>query len=127
MVGDALGVATIDDTRGFADLGLDSIMAIDLRAGLAHALGVDLPSTVALDHPTVLAMADFLSESLPEAKRMSEVLGERMSEADGSAAARAPASVEFGSVGTVAEPVDLSTLSVEELIDAARQDLAMGL
>ncbi|MDT0378446.1 SDR family NAD(P)-dependent oxidoreductase [Streptomyces sp. DSM 42041] len=49
-----------NDGEGFAVLGLDSIMAIDLRASLAHAVGTDLPATVAIDHPSVLAMSGFL-------------------------------------------------------------------
>ena len=54
----------IDDTIGFADLGLDSIMAIDLRTRLAYALGVDLPATVAFDYPTVRSLASYVSELL---------------------------------------------------------------
>jgi acyl transferase domain-containing protein/acyl carrier protein len=54
----------IDDTVGFADLGLDSIMAIDLRTRLAYALGVDLPATVAFDYPTVRSLASYVSDLL---------------------------------------------------------------
>jgi NAD(P)-dependent dehydrogenase (short-subunit alcohol dehydrogenase family)/acyl carrier protein len=54
----------IDDTIGFADLGLDSIMAIDLRTRLAYALGVDLPATVAFDYPTVRSLASYVSDLL---------------------------------------------------------------
>ncbi|MER7974900.1 acyl carrier protein, partial [Streptomyces sp. NPDC096080] len=52
--GETLGQqATRDDETTFGDMGLDSIMVIDLRTRLSHALGVDLLATVALDHPTV--------------------------------------------------------------------------
>ena len=43
----------VDDTRGFADQGLDSLMAVQLRGRLQRALDLTLSSTVALDHPTV--------------------------------------------------------------------------
>ncbi|GAA1955225.1 type I polyketide synthase [Kitasatospora viridis] len=65
LVGEVLGdPARADDTIGFADLGLDSIMVIDLRTQLAHALGTELPATVAIDHPTVAALADYVTGSL---------------------------------------------------------------
>ncbi|MFJ9425234.1 SDR family NAD(P)-dependent oxidoreductase [Streptomyces sp. NPDC101249] len=52
--GETLGQqAARDDDTTFGDMGLDSIMVIDLRTRLSHALGVDLLATVALDHPTV--------------------------------------------------------------------------
>ncbi|MFJ6072571.1 SDR family NAD(P)-dependent oxidoreductase [Streptomyces sp. NPDC093065] len=53
------------DAEGFSQLGLDSIMAIDLRAALAHAMGRDLPATIAIDHPSVLAMSGFLAAADP--------------------------------------------------------------
>ncbi|MFC8449583.1 SDR family NAD(P)-dependent oxidoreductase [Kitasatospora sp. NPDC057223] len=54
VLGEPLGP---DDHAGFSDCGLDSIMVIDLRTRLAHALARDLPATVALDHPTVAQLA----------------------------------------------------------------------
>ncbi|MHC5908893.1 acyl carrier protein, partial [Streptomyces sp. S6] len=51
--GETLGQpAALDEETTFGDMGLDSIMVIDLRTRLSHALGVDLLATVALDHPT---------------------------------------------------------------------------
>ncbi|TDE17027.1 SDR family NAD(P)-dependent oxidoreductase, partial [Actinomadura sp. 6K520] len=58
LVGEALGDPTaVHDETGFADLGLDSIMVIDLRSRLALAAGAELPATVALDHPTIARLA----------------------------------------------------------------------
>ncbi|WP_182876000.1 type I polyketide synthase [Microbispora sp. H10670] len=53
--------AEIDDELEFAVMGLDSIMVIDLRTVLSEALGADLPSTVALDHPSVALLSAHLS------------------------------------------------------------------
>lgn len=56
IVADVLGFdapGDVDLTRGFADQGLDSLMAVQLRVRLQRALDLTLSTTVALDHPTV--------------------------------------------------------------------------
>ena len=93
----ALGAGEgIDDTIGFADLGLDSIMAIDLRTRLAYALGVDLPATVAFDYPTIRSLASYVSSLL------------------------------FAATEPEPEPDldDTDDLSLEDLVRAVRNDLA---
>jgi acyl carrier protein len=60
-----LGHADVDVTRGFTELGLDSLGAIELRDRLQSATGRQLPATVAFDHPHCQALAGFL-DTRPE-------------------------------------------------------------
>jgi aryl carrier-like protein len=66
MVADVLGddTADIDDETELPDLGLDSIMGIDLRNRVAHAVGTELPATMTIDHPTVASLAEFVARSV---------------------------------------------------------------
>ncbi|AUX44867.1 uncharacterized protein SOCE26_063370 [Sorangium cellulosum] len=57
----ASGLGGIDPSRGFAEQGLDSLKAMQLRARLQRALGVALPATLAIDHPTVDRLAEHLA------------------------------------------------------------------
>ena len=47
--------------------GLDSLGATELQQGLADALGMELPSTLVFDYPTINAMAEFLASKLGQA------------------------------------------------------------
>jgi acyl carrier protein len=56
--------ASIDVRRGFTELGLDSLAAIELRNALAEACGIRLPATLMFDYPNSQALARFLLEEL---------------------------------------------------------------
>ncbi|WP_197523590.1 type I polyketide synthase, partial [Actinokineospora pegani] len=56
--------ATIADDTAFADLGFDSLIAIEFRDRLAAATGAAVPATAVFDHPTPRAMAAWLRAEL---------------------------------------------------------------
>jgi acyl carrier protein len=49
---------------GLTELGLDSLMAVDLRTRLQAVLGRELSAAVALEHPTIELLATFLVDQL---------------------------------------------------------------
>jgi SAM-dependent methyltransferase len=53
----------LERRRRLVDLGLDSLMALELRKRLSNALGLErpLPATLVYDHPHIEAVADFLN------------------------------------------------------------------
>lgn len=53
-----------DDGQGLSELGMDSLMATELRTRLQQSLGHPLPSTLAFEHPTIGAMTAYLFREL---------------------------------------------------------------
>ncbi|MGU3498287.1 SDR family NAD(P)-dependent oxidoreductase [Mycobacterium sp. C31M] len=52
--------AEVREEAGFFDLGMDSLMAVELRRRLERAVGQELPATLAMDYPRLTDVADYL-------------------------------------------------------------------
>ncbi len=64
----ALGLpssARVDASRPLRDLGLDSLMAVELRNAIGTAVGRTLPATLLFEHPSVDALATYVIALLP--------------------------------------------------------------
>jgi NAD(P)-dependent dehydrogenase (short-subunit alcohol dehydrogenase family)/acyl carrier protein len=59
-----LDAATVDPRQPLAELGLDSLMAVELRNLLGTTSGAALPATLLFDYPSVDALATFLAAVL---------------------------------------------------------------
>ncbi|MFE7129681.1 SDR family NAD(P)-dependent oxidoreductase [Streptomyces sp. NPDC057638] len=58
------GPDAVDTERGFLELGLDSLAALELRNKLTGATGERLPATLIYDFPTAAAVAEYLRTEL---------------------------------------------------------------
>ncbi len=74
--------AEIRADTGFFDLGMDSLMAVELRGRIEQGVGKEIPVTLVMDHPRLSDAADYL---------LGEVLG--LAEQGSAKSGTAPASV----------------------------------
>jgi NADP-dependent 3-hydroxy acid dehydrogenase YdfG/acyl carrier protein len=56
--------APLDPRQPFAELGLDSLMAIELRNALSQSLGQALPATLVFDYPSLEALTGYVLDSV---------------------------------------------------------------
>ncbi|UXA18377.1 type I polyketide synthase [Mycobacterium sp. SMC-4] len=52
--------AEIREDTGFFDIGMDSLMAVELRRRIEQGVGHEIPATLAMDHPRLSDVADYL-------------------------------------------------------------------
>ena len=65
-------IEEIDVDQGFLDLGMDSLMIVELRNRLQTGLGCTVPVSMAFDYPTVSALVNYLTETLFPSKAAAE-------------------------------------------------------
>jgi acyl transferase domain-containing protein len=58
---------TLDTGQGLLEMGMDSLMAVDLRNRLFAALGRSLPPTLVFDYPSIDALAGYLARETAQA------------------------------------------------------------
>jgi myxalamid-type polyketide synthase MxaE and MxaD len=59
----ALGVTSplmIDVEQGLFEMGMDSLMSVELKGRIEVAVGLELPSTLTFNYPNITALTDFL-------------------------------------------------------------------
>ena len=64
----------IDPRTPLGELGLDSLLSVELRNTLSSAIGVPLPATLLFDFPTIDALTDYLLKSVLSPEDDSKVL-----------------------------------------------------
>lgn len=97
-VGHVLGLAetgNLDLHKGLFDMGLDSLMAVDLKNSLEKRFGVPLSVTLAFDYPSIHAIATYLQQTLfpPTNTNLSHAIG------SGSQTASLPESAPIAVIG----------------------------
>ncbi|UGQ12399.1 SDR family NAD(P)-dependent oxidoreductase [Yinghuangia sp. ASG 101] len=110
---------TVDMTGAFGELGLDSLMSVELRDRLAAATGVRLPAALVYNHPTPDAVVRHLTDALDDPDLRAEH-GSSGTDATGRAAADEPIAIVGMSCrlpGGVASPEELWDL-VRDQVDA---------
>ncbi len=95
--------AEIREDAGFFDLGMDSLMAVELRRRIEQAVGKELPATLAMDYPRLSDVADYL---LGDVLGLSEQASANSGANSGAKTGPQPASVVTSSaMGRTDEPI----------------------
>ncbi|MBG1258279.1 type I polyketide synthase [Nostoc sp. BAE] len=55
-----IDASELEPQQGFLDLGMDSLMAVELKNRLESTLSCSLPATLVFDYPTIEALVDYL-------------------------------------------------------------------
>ena len=68
--------AELEADVGFFEMGMDSMMAVDLKRRLEESLRKELPATVAFDHPTSARLTEYLGALLSDTQGFPQPMGD---------------------------------------------------
>jgi acyl carrier protein len=97
----------LEVSQGFFQIGMDSLMAVELQHRVQGALGVSLSSTVSFDQPNIESLARYLLEKVLFSKLPGGANGVSTQK----------------DVGAEALSADIQTLSEEELVRLLAREL----
>ena len=63
---------SIDENQGLFEMGMDSLMSVDLKTRLEASIGQSLPSTLTFNYPSVIELAGYLRERLSPTQAVTE-------------------------------------------------------
>ncbi|MEO0488108.1 MAG: MupA/Atu3671 family FMN-dependent luciferase-like monooxygenase, partial [Cyanobacteria bacterium J06659_2] len=55
---------SLDLERGLFEMGMDSLMALELKSTLESSLGASIPAVAAFEHPSVVALSTYLAQEI---------------------------------------------------------------
>jgi NADPH:quinone reductase-like Zn-dependent oxidoreductase/acyl carrier protein len=105
-----LAPSRIDARTPFRNMGIDSLMALELRNRLEATVGVMLSATMVWNYPTIAALAPFLAERLGLDLKDNAQPGATGTAAEGAGAA----SIDHGELDTLSED-ELAAMLAQEL------------
>jgi hypothetical protein len=108
VVGDLLGHNDMDPKLGFAEMGMDSLMGVELRSILQKSLKVSLASTFAFDHSNIDDVVQYL---------LGQLFGEDKSDSPERGAADT-AELSGDLAGSDLSDVDLGDVKLDESVEA---------
>ena len=73
-----------DLNLGFMEMGMDSLMAVELKNRLQNQLEINLPETIAIEYPTIMKLSLYVEELMAWKRSENEAFSDGMSKTDGS-------------------------------------------
>jgi acyl carrier protein len=116
-----LGRADTDPQQPLMEAGLDSLSAVELRNSLEAKLGVELPTTLVFDYPTMASLAGFLASTV-QPGAVQQVEGDSGSPSDSETTAVPTAPARRGGRGAPSRRVKRT---VAALSGQERQDMML--